>query len=61
MANRINDRKKVLLPATMSPEIFMIVQNYLNSVPAPEIEIVKIGFDPNTGLMDLNDLKRTFC
>ena len=58
MANRINDRKKVLVPASMSPEVFMIVQNYLNSVPAPEIEIVKIGFDSNTGLMDLNDLKK---
>lgn len=58
MANRINGRKKVLLPSTMNPEIAMIVQNYLNSVPQPEIQIVKIGFDANTGLMDLNDLKK---
>lgn len=58
MANRINDRKKVLVPASMNPDIFMIIQNYLSSVPQPVIEIVKIGFDANTGLLDLNDLKK---
>lgn len=57
MANRINDRKKVLAPASMNPQIFMIIQNYLSSVPQPEIQIVTINFDANTGLLDINDLK----
>lgn len=58
MANRINNRKKVLVPATMNPDIFMIISNYLDSVPAAELQIIPIGFDQKTGLMDLNDLKK---
>lgn len=58
MANRINGRKKVLLPKTMNPENMAIIKNYLKSVHQENgIEIVLVGYDPATGLMDLNDLK----
>ncbi len=59
MANRINGRKKVLLPKTMTPQNRLIVQNYVKSVQADKsLEIELIDYDPVTGLLDLEDLKR---
>jgi len=58
MANRINNRTKVILPKTMNSEILMILKNYLNSMPKADIEIVMVEFDPQTGLLDLNDLQQ---
>lgn len=58
MCNRINGRKKVLLPKTMNPQTLVIVRNYLKSVHLENaLEIVLIDYDKKTGLMDLDDLK----
>ncbi len=52
MAARINDRKQVLIPHAMNPEINSIVRNYVK----PDIAVEEIGFDKTTGLLDLDDL-----
>lgn len=58
MANRINGKKKVLLPQTMNPQNRRIVQNYLDSAQVGlALEIVFVGYDPMTGTMDMADLK----
>lgn len=58
MANRINDRKKVLLPASMNPQNRRIVENYLDSVQQElAVEPVYVKYNENTGLIDLEDLK----
>ena len=54
MAARINGRHEVLVPKTMSPEAFLVVTNYLK----PDLSVVAVGFDKQTGLLDLNDLKK---
>jgi len=53
MASRINGRKEILAPKSMSPARFAVVQNYCK----PEIKVVRVAFDPETGLLDLEDLK----
>lgn len=58
MSNRLNGRKKVLLPKSMDPQILLIIRNYLKSVHEENaLEIVLVDYDPKTGVMDLNDLK----
>ncbi|RJP65888.1 MAG: aminomethyl-transferring glycine dehydrogenase subunit GcvPA [Candidatus Abyssobacteria bacterium SURF_17] len=57
MASRINGRKEVLLPKTMNPEILLVVRNYLKGAAGSEIASTMIGFDPKTGLLDLDDLR----
>lgn len=57
MASRITGRKEVLLPSSMNPEVLMTVKNYLKGISEPVAAIKKIGFDPKTGLLDLDDLK----
>ena len=58
MANRINGRTKVLLPATMNPQNKRIIGNYLASVHEENaIEQVYIDHDDETGLMDLAKLE----
>lgn len=54
MAARITGRKKVLLAKTVSPERAKIILNY----GTPELEFEWIGFDEETGLLDLVDLKK---
>lgn len=56
MANRINGRSKVLIPEKMSPETLVVMRNYLNSMPKPDIEIVTVKCCPE-GCIDMNDLK----
>ncbi|HHW60549.1 MAG TPA: aminomethyl-transferring glycine dehydrogenase subunit GcvPA [Syntrophomonadaceae bacterium] len=56
MANRINGRTKALIPEKMSPEILMVIRNYVNSMPAPDIELVTIKCD-SMGRIDINDLQ----
>ena len=59
MANRINDRKKVLLPYTMNPQNKRIIENYLASVQKDlAIRVEYIDYDRNTGRIDLDDLER---
>ena len=58
MANRINGRTRVLLPATMNPQNRRIVLNYLDSVQqAQALEPVFIACDPNSGTLDMAALK----
>ena len=58
MANRINGRKRVLLPASMSPQNRRIVENYIYSVqPELSIQPVYIGYDKETGCIDMNELQ----
>jgi glycine dehydrogenase subunit 1 len=58
MANRINGRRKVLLPSTMNPQNKRIVKNYLDSVqPGLKIQPVYVAYDKKTGVMDMDDLK----
>ncbi|WP_286230730.1 aminomethyl-transferring glycine dehydrogenase subunit GcvPA [Neobacillus mesonae] len=53
MAARITGKKKVLLAKTVSPERAKIITNY----GSPELEFEFIGFDKDSGLLDLADLK----
>jgi len=57
MASRINGRKEVLVPASMNPEVLSVVKNYLNGASEPLIAVKTVGFDPKSGLLDLDDLK----
>jgi len=54
MAARINGRKEILVPKSISPGRFAVVENYCK----PEIKVVKVDYDPKTGLLDLADLKK---
>lgn len=56
MANRINGRGTVLVPETMNTENMLIMKNYMNSMPEPDIKIVTLKCDAS-GLIDLEDLK----
>ena len=57
MASRVTGKKEVLLPKSMSPETFMVVQNYMKGVSEPAMTIKLVEFDPGTGLLNLDDLK----
>ncbi len=57
MANRINSRGTVLLPEKMNSDNLMVLRNYMNSMPDPDIKIELIKCD-DAGLMDLKDLRR---
>lgn len=58
MANRINGRKKVLLPKLMNPQIKSIVENYMASVQGDlEVQIDYIEYDEKTGAISLDDFK----
>ncbi|KUK18032.1 aminomethyl-transferring glycine dehydrogenase subunit GcvPA [Thermococcus sibiricus] len=53
MASRITGRKEVLVVDTISPERRKIIENYME----PHIKIKWIKSDPETGLIDINDLE----
>lgn len=53
MASRISGRKKVLVPELMDKDKFLVIENYCD----PDITLVRVGYDPLTGQLDLNDLK----
>jgi glycine dehydrogenase subunit 1 len=53
MASRINGRKEILIPHSLSPELGLILRNYLQ----PEITIKEFGFEVETGELDLSDLE----
>ena len=55
MTVRVNKkRSKFLVPGTMNPEHYRVIHTYTEPV---DIEVVKVDYDANTGLMDLSDLK----
>ncbi len=53
MASRINGKKELLIPKTLSPGRSMVVKNYCK----PDIKVVEIAYDRDSGLLDLKDLK----
>ena len=53
MAGRLTGRREALVPRTMHPDRLRIVRNYVE----PAIELVPVGFDRSTGLLDLADLR----
>ncbi len=57
MAGRINGRKEVLLPASINPDMLLVIDNYTKGVTERFLDLVKVDMDPETGLMDLDDLK----
>ncbi len=58
MAARLTGRAHVLVPSTISPERLAVIRTYCGS---PEllghIEVELVGFDPETGGLDLDDLR----
>lgn len=54
MASRMTGRKEVLIVGSISPGRESVVRNYCK----PDIAVEKVGFDPETGLMSLDDLKK---
>ena len=58
MAARINGRSEVIIPKTINPEVSLVMKNYLHGVPKPDIDIIRVGFDAETGRLDLQDLRR---
>lgn len=58
MASRMTDRREVLMPKTVSPERLATMRTFCKSVSEENsISIKLIEYDPETGLMDLEDLK----
>ncbi len=54
MAGRITGRTKVLVADTVSPDRLSVISNYCR----PVMEVGLVGHDPETGLLDLDDLSR---
>ena len=58
MASRITGRGEVLIPKTVGPERLATIKTFCKSVIEEKgIQIKFIGYDPTTGLMNLEDLK----
>ncbi|WP_088833037.1 aminomethyl-transferring glycine dehydrogenase subunit GcvPA [Paenibacillus tyrfis] len=53
MAGRMTGRHTALLPATMHPERLRVIRNYLS----PQMDCVLVDYEPDTGLLDMADLK----
>ena len=58
MATRITGRGKVIVPQLMDPERYAVIRNYCEPAEmSSHIEIVEVGYDPDTLLLDLEGLK----
>jgi glycine dehydrogenase subunit 1 len=57
MASGLTDRKRVLMPKSMNPEVLTVSRNYSSGVSEPLIDIDLVASDSKTGLLDLDDLK----
>lgn len=53
MAGRITGREEILMPDTICPERLAVIKNYCQ----PVMRITLVQHNPDTGLMDLSDLK----
>lgn len=53
MASRITGRKEVLVPKLMDREKYLIMKNYCS----PDMTLVEVEFNNETGQLDLEDLK----
>jgi glycine dehydrogenase subunit 1 len=58
MAQRLTGRDKVIIPRVISPGRRSIIENYaqLGEMPG-HIEIEEVGYNPETGVLDLGDLE----
>jgi glycine dehydrogenase subunit 1 len=58
MAQRLTGRNRVLIPRIISPGRRSVIENYAqpNQMPG-HIEIESVGYDPETGALDLGDLE----
>ena len=54
MCFRLNEKRRFLIPEALSWEKKSVLNNY---VLGPKLEIVEYGYDPNTGELDLEDLR----
>lgn len=54
IAGRITGRKEVLVAQPVSPDRLMAVRNYVE----PVMKITEVGYDPLTGLLDMDDLRK---
>jgi glycine dehydrogenase subunit 1 len=54
MAVRVTSRYKILVPKNMHPDKLSVIQNYARPVG---IQVDTIGYDSETGSLDLDDLK----
>jgi glycine dehydrogenase subunit 1 len=58
MAARLTARSHVLVPATMSPERLAVIRTYCGSPElAGHVEVELVGHNPETGGLDLDDLR----
>ncbi|NIR86660.1 aminomethyl-transferring glycine dehydrogenase subunit GcvPA [Candidatus Bathyarchaeota archaeon] len=58
MASRITGRKEVLVPKIISPNRLSIIWNFCQPAIMPgHIEVKLVNYDPETGMLDLEDLK----
>ena len=57
MAARITGRKEVLVPKYMNPDTLLVIKNYLQGVGGPLIKIRVVACSPESGLLNLDDLK----
>ncbi len=53
MASRVVGRKQILVPKLMDREKLQVMKNYCT----PELEIVEVGYDKETGCMSIEDLR----
>lgn len=54
MASRITNRKEIIVPKTMNPEVVSQLKDYGKKA----IEITFVDYDPITGQIELNDLRK---
>jgi glycine dehydrogenase subunit 1 len=58
MAQRLTGRNRVLIPRIISPGRRSVIENYAQPSQMPgHIEIEGVGYDPETGTLDLGDLE----
>jgi len=58
MAQRLTGRNRVLIPRIISPGRRSVIENYAQPSQMPDhIEIEEVGYDPETGALDLGDLE----
>ncbi|QVQ52254.1 aminomethyl-transferring glycine dehydrogenase subunit GcvPA [Spiractinospora alimapuensis] len=58
MASRITGRDEVAVVRAIDPERLSVIRNYCEPVEMPShISVRLVAFDPETGLMDLDDLR----
>jgi len=59
MASRLTGRREVLVPAYMSPARLSVVSNFCNPTEMPgAIKVQRVACDPETGTLDIEDLKK---